>query len=128
MRDDTTRVTVRPLLAKDVRLVARLLATELDAIQQMVEVRPDESKETRAMRVGLDLFKALLVRHLDVLWEWLADVGGMTPEELDAAPAETPVLIIEGLAEGDGLRSFFARARSLAERLETRAPPGPGTG
>lgn len=48
---------------------------------------------------------------------WLASLIGKTPAEFDEMPFDTPLEIIEVLAERENLKSFFLRAKGLAGKV-----------
>lgn len=108
-------LTVRPLKASDVRTVSRILAPELRNLQS--------AQGAEATKVGIETFVGLLERRTDDLWSWLADMAGMDPTELDDAPLDTPITIIEQIARDDQLGPFLKRLQALV----SQAPNASGT-
>lgn len=109
---------MRNLNAKDVKRMAQLLGSEFELLKEVTSETPGETKEEQQGRVGMAIANALLNRHLDTMWDWLADIAQMTTEELDEAPPGKLLEIIQHLKESGDLLSFFGQVRQFAAQLK----------
>ena len=109
-------VRVRTLKAKDVRMVVAVLGKELPPLLE--GAKPDETKEERANRISRNMATALLENHLDTIWEWVADLGEMTAEELDEAAAHVPFEILTRVMTGQSAMDFFEHAQRSMEQVK----------
>jgi hypothetical protein len=108
---------VRNLKAKDVRLIVGVLGKELPRLIDELKPAEGEAKEEHAQRIGREMVALLLERHIDSLWEWIADLGGMTPEELGEADAHIPVKIVEEVIAGQSAMDFFGHVQGSVRRI-----------
>ena len=104
---------VRKLNAGDIRRAVSLLSSEMDLIDRVMKREDGEGDDEYKARIGRELLDAIANRHSDDLWAWIADLGQMTPEELDAAPMTAPVDIITAVVEGDDVQGFTEAVRRL---------------
>lgn len=103
-----SEIHVRELKAKDLRLLLPVLARcrgDVESVWQMVQRGQIEAG-------GIAAVLALFERVPD-LWPWLADLAGMTPEQLDQQPPDVLVEIVDQLRQQPGAASFFRRLSSL---------------
>lgn len=110
---DSTRLTVRPLKAGDVRTVARILAPQIRNLPSGKSADPES--------IGRDLFASMLEKNTDELWAWLADLAGMTSQELDDQPMTAPFDIIQKVLEDDDIGPFAKQLQSLLSKAQTGA-------
>lgn len=115
-----TDIKVRKLNAGDIYRVATLVSSELDLINEIAKRRDGEGQEEYQTRVGGELLKAISGRHLAELWDWIADLAGMTVEELNQSPMDTPLVVIEEVIGGDDVAGFTAAVRKLAQKLTAK--------
>tara|TARA_R100001530_G_scaffold115282_1_gene82203 strand:+ start:339 stop:737 length:399 start_codon:yes stop_codon:yes gene_type:complete len=110
---------VRELKAKDLKTVAKMLG-KLKA-SNVAEIF--KSAETASpMQTGVALFQILAADVTDEIYEWLADLAGLTVEELDELPAATPVDIVKELVSRGDWKSFLA---SLGTTPKDSTPSSP---
>jgi len=102
-------IKIRNLRAADVWQVAPVVADELQMIQQLQREQRGEQE------VGMAMIHRLVEKHLDRLRGWLADLAGMTPEELDEQSVDAPFEIIEQLQASEELPRFFERVRRVVQ-------------
>ncbi|MFW6278481.1 MAG: hypothetical protein ACOC1T_03670 [Halorhodospira sp.] len=100
-------IEIRKLKASDVWQVAPVVADELQLIQQLYREQRTENE------IGMAILHRLVERHLDRLRSWLADLAGMTPEELDEQSLDAPFEIIDQLRKSEDLPRFFERVRRV---------------
>ena len=122
----------RDLNAGDVRRVAALLTQEMDRLMdlgQRVKAGKEEGDTVdpqAAEQAGREVIQVLLTEYLDTLWEWVADLSGMSTDELDKQPMEYPVGVLEELVATQDVAGFIERVQSFAGSLSTLS--GRGTG
>lgn len=109
------QVAVRKLRASDVRTVARILGPQVKNLPT--------GKDVEASNIGRDLFASILSDNMDDLWAWLADLAGMTSDQLDEQPMHVPLDIIERVMEDEDIGPFGERLRQLL----TKDRSGSGT-
>lgn len=115
-------VTTRPLVSKDLRTFVRVVkpAINVEEIQALYARRPKptgdaatdlEQQDAFSKEMGVYIANALLnVLDNDAIRDWIADLGGMTPEEYDNSPLDTTPQIIADLIANNDLVDFFNRA------------------
>jgi hypothetical protein len=113
-------IRTRKLTGKDVRFLARVLSKSIGTSLEKLRDSPPTVDKTQ---IGIHLFAAVLADNVDVIWEWLASVALMSPEELDEAPPVTPIHIIKSLEGDEGVMDFFA---SVSELLPAKPEKLPG--
>lgn len=64
---------------------------------------------------GMEMIMFILENAESATREFFADLIEMTPEEFDDTPLDTPIIIIEQLAERPEAVSFFKRALDLSK-------------
>lgn len=127
---EDTRYTVRKLQAKDTFTLAVKferwagdLKPLLEQISAVQAGRRNESEDTdaRAMELGVSLFGFLMGR-IDDIKPWLADLAGMTPEELDEADFDAPIVILEQAFDinKDNLLNFFNAVLRLKDSVSLK--------
>lgn len=134
-------VQVRQLKGKDLRWFANLLGklsqdgkNELRALMKALEQRnreraqpedgalavvpgDDEPAQDGLFAVGFDAFAVLLKYLPDEVYEWAADLGNISVEQLDELPLGTPLQILNTVVQENDLTDFFALARQLMASL-----------
>ena len=95
-------VTVRELTVDDVFAVGHLLGT----------VQIPQGKDPQ--QVGVTMLQSVLAEGGPEIKAWLADMCGLTPDELGKLPASTVLDVIEQLKAQEGIKDFFTRAARLA--------------
>lgn len=113
---DQAAVSVRSLQASDVRVVARVLGPQIKNLPADAKSDPGE--------IGRSLISKVLSDNMDDLWAWLADMAGMSPDQLDEQPLETPLLIIEKVMEDEHIGPFGERLRKLLPKDTTQSGTG----
>lgn len=122
----TKEINLRPLKAADAKRLAKLLAEELDMLSDLAPAAQDGSPVDAEQRrkTGARMVQTLIGKHADTLWEWLADLAGMTAEELDESPLDTPLRIAKALSESEDMTSFLDYAKSFVPPAEPGDPEG----
>ncbi len=108
---------IRELKAKDLKTLAKMLGKlQPSSIAGILgAVGKSGKKAPGAMEVGLSLFRIVAADLTDDIYNWLADLIGKTPAELDEMPMDTPVEIVKALVKKEDFSSFFEQASRLAE-------------
>ncbi len=114
-----TMIEVRELKAKDLKTVAKMLG-KLKA-SSVAEIFKGTETST-PMQTGVALFHVLAADVTDEIYEWLADLAGLTAAELDELPASTPVDIVKVLVSRGEFQSFLA---SLGTTPKASTPSSP---
>ncbi len=99
-------MVIRELKAQDMKTLARMLG----------KISPESLKNLSAavkgkaepLEVGLAAME-LLAQSTDDIYAWLADLAGMTPEQLDEQSFSAPVEIIKEVFRRGDFKDFFAR-------------------
>lgn len=107
-------VQIRELKGKDVRTVVGMLKhltpearkTIADIMKGGISGKGSKVSESKAMETGLAIFQ-VVSELTDEIYAWLADIAGMTSQELDDAPASTVIDIVKALSLSGGIASFF---------------------
>lgn len=107
-------IKLRSLKAKDSKRLAKILSQNIDAMKKFSKI--DKEDENARKEVGFEIIKSILENHVEEIWDWLADLNGMTTEELDEAAIETPILIIKEIGESEGFKSFLGSASGLLQK------------
>jgi hypothetical protein len=105
-------VEIRDLLVPDVFTVGRIIAKAGKDARSQLSSTKEPAEALFAMLSGV-------MGAEDDVSAWLADMAGMTVEELKAQPATAILDIVEGISEKPGARDFFARASALAQKWMT---------
>lgn len=93
-------VQVRSLKAKDARLLAEIISASLGE-----KLKDGEGKISLTPADFLQIMR----ENIPALWAFLADLGGMTAEQLDEAEISAPLDIIEALGNSPEGADFFER-------------------
>lgn len=114
-------VEVRALLVSDVFTIARMLGKITKGVRQelasaLTAKKPDPTE------VGMVLFQSVFTVAEEDLKAWLADLIGKQKTEFEAMPATTVLDIVEKLVEQEDIKTFFAKASSLVNKLATAKP------
>lgn len=112
-------IETRKLTGKDVRFLSRVLSKSIGTALEKLRDSQDTVDKTQ---IGIRLFVAVLADNVDVIWEWLASVANMSPEELDSAPPVTPIRIIQSLEEDEGIKDFFDSVSALLPVIPDEPP------
>lgn len=99
-------MVIRELKARDMKTLAKLLG----------KVNPENFKsistavkgKAEPMEVGLAALE-ILAKSTDDIYAWLADLAGMTPEQLDEQGFGAPVEIVKELFQRGDFKDFFVR-------------------
>lgn len=103
---------VRQLRAKDVKALAKMLGKlKSGGISDILVAL--EKKESPAA-TGLALFRVIAADLTDDIYAWLADLIGVSVEDFDEMPVETPAAIIKELAKRGEFKDFFGSALQQA--------------
>lgn len=103
---------VRKLKGADAKVFARVIGSELATL-------PVSGGDEAARRAaGFAMLQALVERHLETLWDWLADMGGMTAQELDEAPLKTLPELVQAIGESEDFTDFLDYVKSLVAKVE----------
>lgn len=102
-----------------INLIKPLSGDKKDKDRQKQET--GEEKEQRTLEAGLNLafyiFDLLIEYAEGDLKKWGASLVGKTPEEFDQLPIDTPLTIIESLAESEDLAGFFQKVSGLYRKI-----------
>ena len=82
-------------------MLGKLKTSSVAAIFQSLD-------KTNPLQTGLALFQIVAADLTDDIYNWLADLIGKTPAELDEMPAATPVEIIKELVKRGDFKDFLA--------------------
>jgi|GEM_PF-1998656 len=100
-----------------INLIKPLSGDKKDKDKQETE----EEKEQGTLEAGLNLafyiFDLLIEYAEGDLKKWGASLVGKTPEEFDQLPIDTPLTIIESLAESEDLVGFFQKVSGLYRKI-----------
>lgn len=120
--------TIRPLLKKDQRRVSAMLAQLADKIDDKSilhiiestgararegEETTDAERQTRIIRVFIDLFKRLIAGMHDEVVEWFAELIGVSVEQYYELPIDIDVQILEQIKDRPEISNFFTGALRL---------------
>ncbi len=106
-------IKVRPLVVDDLFTVAKIIAKATDAGMKALANMKDASDR----EVGMAIITVGLTHAEKETKAWLADLVGITPEELGNMPVMTALDIAEQLIEQEDIQAFFTRASALAKKL-----------
>lgn len=110
---------IRDLKAKDTKTLIKMLGKLTpSARSEIVNIIKGVGKEKADFEsIAIALFQ-VLASVADDIYAWLADMAGLTIEQLDELPASTPIDIIKEIGKKEGLKSFFG---SVAKSVKTAA-------
>lgn len=103
---------IRPLQAKDVFTVARMLG-KITKSARLELARVITAPKTNPTELGIALFQSIFTEAEEDIKMWMADLVGKPKEEFEKMPATAVLDIIEALAAREDIRDFFARASRL---------------
>ena len=109
---------IRELKTKDIKVIAKMLGKiNQDSVNNLLKlIRQAKLKKSNdSMEIGFTLFQILAADLTDDIFEWFADLAGMTVEELDEMPIDTPKLIVTTLMKRGNFGDFLASASQQAE-------------
>ena len=123
-------IEIRNLEANDVFVVANMLrkvtGKAKDEIVNLLKSEDGEFKNreemtsTEEIELGINIAYELLGVCLEYaendLKEWFADLLGVTPKEFEKMPFDTPMIVIEQIANHDRAKSFFSKAFALFKK------------
>lgn len=113
------QVQIRSLHGDDVFTLAPILADQLQHAQQLSVEGRGESE------VGVAVLHRALTQSLPQLRPWIADLAGITPEQLKEKPVDFPIQVLQQLMDsGELSQDFFGQVRRLAESLMTLGSGG----
>ena len=105
---------LRKLTVKDLYTVGGMIKRALPDLGSIeLGARAGESAQAHAQRIGSTILPVLLDACYEDAWDWLADLVGMTRQELMDSPADIAVDIIDLLIKSEELPRFFGRVRAL---------------
>ena len=107
---------IRELNVKDIFAVARMLGkitkgARLQLASALI------GKKTNPTELGMVLFQSLVTDTEEDLKAWLASLAGKESAEFEIMPATVVLDVVEGLFQQEGIKDFFARASSLANKI-----------
>ena len=106
-------IEVRPLIFDDLFAVAKIIAKATgEGMKALANIQ-----DAGEMEVGMAIVTVGVAHAEKETKAWLADLVGITPEELGKMPMTTAIDIVEQLAEQEDIRTFFTRANALAKKL-----------
>lgn len=102
-----TEVKIRDLKAKDCRRMAQILAKSVpyDAASKLLS----KGKDVDAGKVGYDIIVGLVNQGSDDVWAFIADVAGISTDELDEKPVDYPIQVVKAIV-ASGAFDFFRKA------------------
>ena len=106
-----TEITIRPLKVMDVETIAKILAKASKATLVQIAVSLQDKVSVKSILVATVL--NLVSEGSDDIVAWLADMAGMTSEELLNAPINTIADVIEAIVKQQGAQGFFKRVSAL---------------
>ena len=111
-------VTIRQLKAKDVKVLASMLG-KIDVrgvakLQGLVQAQKGEVTKEAMFEVGFALVQSV-ASVTDEIWAWMADLAGVSVEEFNEMPFDTPKEVIMQLIKGGQFASFFGFAIKSAK-------------
>lgn len=104
-------IKVRRLCTKDLYMVGSMLKGAMPEIRKLDLKGGEDKKE----EIGKELFMILVNACYDEAWDWLADVAGMTRDELMEASLDTPLEIVQQISKSEDVAGFFKRVSQLTE-------------
>jgi len=121
---------IRELKAKDVKTLARMLGRlKPESIESVLSLVKGGTADP--LKVGLSLFHIIAADLTDDIYDWLADLIGKKPAELDDMPATIPVDIVKALVARGEFGDFFGlatrRARTKKSSPEAGTPSNAAT-
>lgn len=112
---------VRSFRGKDIRTLAAIAAKNAAALSN-VRRGADESADDFKARFGREVFETLALNSLPEIWAWVADIGGMTAEELDDAPVTAFIEIVETVLQLPDTADFFAKVSAYLPVANSEKP------
>ena len=111
MRDETP-VTIRPIVARDLFTVVKVVMPKLDVarIRELFTGMPvgGTERDDYFKTAGIEMVTMLIsVAAEDSIQEWLADLAGMTLDQFLNSPVTMPFDIIMAAAKDEDLRKIF---------------------
>ena len=107
---------IRELKAKDVKAVAKMLGKLKPESVNGILGSIDKSDK---LLTGLAIFRIVAADLTDDIYNWLADLIGETPAEMDEMPMSTPADIIRTLIKRGDFRDFLSSAAGLTVSIST---------
>lgn len=111
------QIQIRQLTGKDIRMVSPAIGRamrNLDLREMTASTEGDTEGDTESeqykQQVGINVMSYLLENEVDALWDWIADLCGMTAEQLDQAPLETPMQVLRQVFQSGYISHFFGQA------------------
>ena len=95
---------VRELKTKDLKILAGIIGK---LKPESIKTLSGLSKEMSKIEAGLFIFKVVGADLADEIYEWLADIAGMTVQELDETDISTIKEIITQLTQQKSVKDFF---------------------
>lgn len=112
-------IKIRNLHGDDLFTLAPIVADQLQHAQKLAAEGRDHSE------VGVAVLHRALTQSLPQLRPWIADLAGITPEQLKEKRLDFPVQVIQQLIDSGELdKSFFEQVRQLASSLMTLSSGG----
>jgi len=100
---------IRELKSKDIKTIAKMLGKLKSTSVGDLFVALD-SKKTDPLKVGISIFRVIAADLTDDIYAWLADMAGVSVEELDEMPAATPIDIVKKIIERGDFADFLGLA------------------
>jgi len=105
---------MRKLNTGDLIKVGRMLKKAMPALQSADFNKLDtETPDQHKNRVGQAVLFTLIEHCFDDVWIFLADVFGMSYQELEAKSIDETLDLIKQLGESEDLRGFFGKVSAL---------------
>jgi len=114
-------IEVRALLVEDVFAIARMLGKITKGVRQEL-ASTLTAKKPNPTEIGMVLFQSVFTVAEEDLKAWLATLIGKEKAEFEAMPATTILDIVEKLVEQEDIKTFFAKASSLVNKLAAAKP------
>jgi len=112
-----TEIKIRELKARDVRVLAKMLAkmdTEsISKVQHLIQSQQSKRTQVALFEVGFSIVQTI-ASVTDDIWSWLADLAGVSAGELDEMDFSAPKQIVMQLIQGGQFQDFFGSAINLA--------------
>jgi hypothetical protein len=110
-------VSVRPLQARDLFTLARVLHNGREEVERLfAERRAAGAAEDGAVdqyAVGVSLLFALLGQAESEVRPWLADMAGLKPAQFDQLSLSDTLAVIEGIVGQEDWPAFLARLQGM---------------
>lgn len=109
-------IKVRQLNVEDIFTVARMLGKVTKGARLQL-ASAITGKKTNPTEMGMVLFQSLVTDAEEDLKAWLASLAGVEVAEFKTMPATAVLDVVEGLVQQEGIRDFFGKASSLANKI-----------